>query len=183
MAWPSSCSRVGVAAARHGSKRFSAVMPSTLRMLRLERSMTCFRSTWARNMSRGSVSSRLSANRRRYSTFATRLVSEKYKQSTPPGLQRPGRPEVYRNLGGVPSRKSSAATHRTSRRRIGRVGTSPRSCAKSLPAASVNSGSPLACPPQVRQSWRPSPGESVQMVSALRVRRWRGGAIVESRPC
>jgi hypothetical protein len=93
-ALPSRCSRVGDGTLLHASKRSSGEMPSILRTASLERSTTCFKSTCAKNVSRGSVAAPMPANRRRYSRSATRSVSEKYKQSTSRGLQRPGRPEV-----------------------------------------------------------------------------------------
>jgi hypothetical protein len=74
-------------------------------------------------------------------------------------------------LGGLPSRKSSAATHRTNRLRIDRVGTASRSFANSLPAASVNSGSRSACPQRDRRRRRFFPFESPRKVSGRPTRR------------
>jgi hypothetical protein len=106
---PSCWSRVGDDTPRHAAEISPAEIPSVLRTAGLERSITCFRSTCAKNVSRGSVAALMPANRRRYSRSATSSVSEKYRQSTSRGLQRPGRPDVWRYLGGLPSRKSSAA--------------------------------------------------------------------------
>ncbi len=78
IAKPSRWSRVGVGTIRQAAKRSSAEMPRVLIAAGLERSTTCFRATCARNVSRGSIAAPTPANRRRYSRFATRSLSEKY---------------------------------------------------------------------------------------------------------
>jgi hypothetical protein len=110
-------------APRQGSKKSAAARSRTFLVSVYPRSMTRRRSTSAMNVSFGAFATLVPANARRYSSIATRLLSEKCRQFTPAGLQRPGRPDMYRNDGRPPPRTSTAGIQRTRRRCIRRVGT------------------------------------------------------------
>jgi len=68
---PSRWSRVGDDTPRQAAEISSADIPSVVTTAGLERSVTCFRSTCAKNVNRGSIAALTPANRRRYSRSAT----------------------------------------------------------------------------------------------------------------